>query len=208
MPPILPLNRALRRDSPLLICILLVLGLQILAPGAMDVLRYDRAPVLAGQWWRLVSGHFIHLNWPHAVMDLAGLIALRLVFPQAPIWQGWRFAAAAVGFALGISLMFLALDPHLVWYVGLSGVLHALAAVIACTVWRDSRIQAALLSLGLIAKLYVEQIHGPSPLSVSMIGAPVVTDAHLYGAILGGVTGGAIVVWECCRARRGRRRNP
>ena len=31
-------------------------------PDALADFRYDRAALLAGQWWRIVTGHLVHLN--------------------------------------------------------------------------------------------------------------------------------------------------
>src|ERR1700730_14155789 len=43
------------------------------------LLRYDRAGLAAGQWWRLLTGHIVHLDLEHAGLNSLGLV-LMLVF--------------------------------------------------------------------------------------------------------------------------------
>jgi len=84
-------------------------------------------------------------------------------------------------------------DKNLSWYVGLSGVLHAIFAVTICRIFllyiskRQKKIQweDLLLMIFLVAKLIYEQVIGPVPLTESGSGGPVVVNAHLYGAIMG-----------------------
>jgi len=89
------------------------------------------------------------------------------------------------------------LQPQLLWYVGLSGVLHGALAAGGVAWWRyESKPMAALLSAIFFGKLTWEQWQGALRLSG---GLPVVVDAHLYGAC-GGVTAAAIL-WLRDRSR-------
>jgi rhomboid family GlyGly-CTERM serine protease len=83
------------------------------------------------------------------------------------------------------------LEPHLVWYVGLSGVLHGLlaAGIIADF---DHRAETWALALVLAAKLGWEQFAGPLPGSEATSGGAVIVNAHLYGAT-GGVLAGILI---------------
>ena len=50
-------------------------------PDALADFRYDRAALLAGQWWRIVTGHLVHLNAAHLAFNLFGLfLMLAVVF--------------------------------------------------------------------------------------------------------------------------------
>ena len=92
---------------------------------------------------------------------------------------------------VSIGLGFVFLEPQLDWYVGFSGVLHGGLAAGALAWWRqESRPLALVLTLILVAKLFWEQRWGGLPLSG---GLPVVVDAHLYGAIGGGLA--ATLLW-------------
>jgi len=139
----------------------------LLGDSATRWLRYDRDAILHGQWWRLISGNIVHLGWPHLLLNLAGLAS-----------------AAAVGVGL---LLF---DPHLQWYVGLSGVLHGLfAAGLVTALYTGNRGDWWLLLL-FVAKITWEQLVGTMPGSAEIAGGTVIVNAHLYGAI-----GGALMAW-------------
>src|SRR5438270_2120421 len=49
-------------------CVLLLLASLTGEPGRL-LLRYDRAALAAGQWWRLVTAHVVHLDVRHALLN-------------------------------------------------------------------------------------------------------------------------------------------
>ena len=53
------------------------------------LLRWDRAALSAGEAWRLVTGHFVHLDLEHALLNVAGLVLVAWLFASA-----WRVPAA------------------------------------------------------------------------------------------------------------------
>ena len=69
MRSILPPNS--RFGAYLLLAALLLL-LALLPEPMQQWLRYDRSALQTGQYWRLFSGHLLHSNGWHLLMNLAG----------------------------------------------------------------------------------------------------------------------------------------
>jgi rhomboid family GlyGly-CTERM serine protease len=164
----------------------------LLGENGRLALRYERSAVLEGhQWWRLVSGHLVHGSPRHLLLNGAGLALVALLFARDYTARAWllllAFSVAA------IDLGFVLFEPQLQWYVGLSGVLHGAMAAGAVAWWRhETKPLALALTIALAAKLAWEQWQGALPFSGDM---PVIVDAHLYGAIGGGLAG--ILIWIC-----------
>src|SRR5580658_10543029 len=149
---------------------------------AQAALRYDRAGLLAGQWWRLLSGHVIHLGFEHALLDVAGLILMWALFARDYSLRAWLLIVtlSVVGVDAGLWL----LSSTTQWYVGSSGVLHGVLAAGTCAHLRRRESDGWVLALLLIGKLLYEQTLGALPLTS---GGAVIVDAHLYGAAAGAV---------------------
>jgi len=177
-----------------LLVVCAVLGL-LQAPGSAAILalRYDRTSIEHGQWWRALTAHFVHLDWGHWAMNVAGLVGLWWLYVVQASRTQWLAVVAASG--LMISLALYVRDPAVDWYVGLSGVLHALWAAAAVAMWRTSRVEAAGALALLIAKLVFEYVHGPlsgGPGST----LPVVSAAHRYGAAAGLLCALSLRLWR------------
>jgi len=168
---------------PLLLIGLVVIVVGITGDSGRLALRYDRLAVESGQWWRLLSGHIVHLGWQHALLNLAGLTLVILLFPDE--YRAGQWLTLVVVCVAVISAGFLFLRPDLNWYVGLSGVLHGLFWAGAIRWLSRREAEGYLLVAFLIGKLIWEQMKGALPLSVATSGGPVVVDAHLYGAVAG-----------------------
>ncbi len=184
---------ATSRPARSIIALLSGLSLLCLLPAlagdhAADWLRYDRPAILDGQLWRLLSGHFIHLGWSHLAMNLAGLWLIGLLYGHCLRWRQWLIVIVLSGMA--ISLLFLLLNPTLIWYVGLSGILHTLiVSGILLQLRRQLMPGEWMLLLLVVGKLAWEQSAGSLPGSADLAGGPVIVDAHLYGALVGMVFG-------------------
>lgn len=175
------------------VCLTLAAG----GGAARDWGRYDRSALAAGELWRLVTAHFVHLGVGHLWLNLVALALLALLVEDALASGEWLAATAAAVFAIDLGLY--AFDQEVAWYVGLSGVLHGYAAAGALLLAaRGERIGFALLT-GLIAKIAWEQHAGAISFSAAATGGPVVVAAHLYGAIGGLAAGFAALL---ARARR------
>jgi len=155
-------------------------------------LSYDRPGIAAGELWRLLSGHFVHLGIPHLVWDAAGFLLIWYLVGQAFSRMQWVFVLLVS--IVGIDLGFWFLEPNLSWYVGLSGLVHGLLAAGIMGSLRSGRIDMWILGVGLIAKLAYEALVGPVPGSAQSSGGAVIVVAHVYGAVAGAIAAGIILI--------------
>ncbi len=169
----------------------LCLALQAGGESAQELFQFQREGLAQGQLWRLFTGHFIHLGWSHALMNLAALGLL--VYLLAEGLEAASLLGLIVASSLAVDAGLWFLQPELEWYVGLSGVLHGLFAGLLLLQWFCRRERYLWLILLLSVKLGWEGMTGPLPMTADLAGGPVVTVAHLYGA-LGGVLGAISVI--------------
>jgi rhomboid family GlyGly-CTERM serine protease len=178
---------------------LLLAGLIVLVLGdeARVLLRYDRAGIAAGEWWRLASGHLAHLGVSHGVMNLLALAVLGGLFGDLLSARAWLMGCLVSSAAVSLGLWWL--EPQVRWYVGLSGVLHGLIVLGAMAMWLNGERLGLGLLVGVAAKLAWEQFSGPLPFTEAAAGGPVLVASHLYGA------GGGLLVAVPAILRRWRR---
>ena len=160
-------------------CVLLVLPSLSGKPGRL-LLRYDRTALAAGEWWRLVTAHVIHLDVRHALLNALGFALMWALFARDYSPRQW--AAVVLGAVAAIDAGLWLCDSTLEWYVGSSGVLHGVMAAGALASLRRGEGLGWVLAIALVAKLAYEHWAGALPLSGSLA---VVVSAHLYGAIGG-----------------------
>lgn len=179
----MPLFTVPRYYLPYLLLALLMLLLAMLPETMQQVLQYQRGTIGNGQLWRLFSGHLLHSNHWHLVMNLAGLLLAMLLHGHyyralTLCWQ-WPFCALLISLAL----YFYSADMAI--YVGLSGLLHSMLTLGAL---RDIELHITsgwLLLAALLAKVGWEQWQGPDAQLAQLIEASVATEAHLYGVAAG-----------------------
>jgi rhomboid family GlyGly-CTERM serine protease len=163
----------------LAICVALAAG----GDEARELGRYDRQAIGSGEYWRLVTGHLVHLGFGHLWPNLAALAVISLLFEDVFRNADWWRVSAVSAVAIDVGLYLL--DPGVAWYVGLSGVLHGMVAAGALALLARRQALGAVLAIGLGSKLAFEQIVGPIPFTAESVGGPVVVAAHLYGAVGG-----------------------
>ena len=169
-----------------------VVLLALAGTAVRDSLRYERAAVFAGEWWRLLTGHLVHGNFRHLSLNLAGMGLVALLFGRDYSVPQWLWILLASILAIDVGFVFY--EPQLEWYVGLSGALHGAIAAGLIAWWRyENRLLTLLVAALLGAKLFWEQQRGALPFSGDM---PVIVDAHLFGAIGGVLAAASIAVWR------------
>jgi rhomboid family GlyGly-CTERM serine protease len=149
-------------------------------------LAFDRDAILAGEAWRLWSGHLVHFSRQQLGLDvgtlvLAGTLAERQFGTRA---TAWVLALAMPVLSLGL----LVLVPGLAEYRGASGVAILLALWGGTGVWyRSPHLRSVLgaLGLGLLTKIVLDAA-GLLPRTVVLPeGVVVAWQAHLLGAFIG-----------------------
>lgn len=174
-----------RRWMWLTLMLLAGAGLLGLGDSARMALRYERAAIGAGEWWRLLSAHAVHLDAHHFALNALGLVLVWALFAREYRAAGW--ALIVTGGALCISLGLWCFDPQVQWYVGASGVLHSVMAAGCVKRIADRQWDRYILAGGLVIKLAWEQVaHAEATLT------PVIVDAHLFGAVGGGLIAAAL----------------
>jgi rhomboid family GlyGly-CTERM serine protease len=165
----------------------LCLALWLAGDATRDWGRYDRSGLEAGQAWRLLTGHLVHLGWGHLWPNLLALLLIGGLVEE--FLKPLEWLAVVIVAALGIDAGLYILDPGVPWYVGLSGVLHGVVACGALMMLQSGHFRlGAVLALGVAAKLSFEQISGPVPFTQASVGGAVIVAAHLYGAVSGALT--------------------
>jgi len=149
------------------------------------LLRFDRHLIDAGQWWLIITGNLVHLGWHHLWLNMAGLMLVAVFFSPYYRFSEWLILLLLSSLFVGGGLYWF--NPELIWYVGLSGVLHGLFIAGGWQEYKRYGKSGALLLLLIVGKLLWEQIMGAMPGSEAVSGGRVMVDAHLYGALAGGV---------------------
>ena len=154
---------------------------ELFGEPARQGLSFDRAALAEGQWWRLLTAHFVHLDAEHAVLNGLGVVLMWALFARD--YSPWRWAAIYCGSALAVSVGLWFGNPELQWYVGASGALHGVMTAGTLAHLRRRDLDGWILAVFIVVKLAYEQFAGALPFA----GSPdTIVEAHLYGAI-GGV---------------------
>jgi rhomboid family GlyGly-CTERM serine protease len=172
-------------------------GVISLYPPLGQGLEWSRAEMADGQWWRLLTGHWIHLGFVHLALNLGGLALLPLLFGRSlpGFWAVGYLLAAPLGISLGLVWAV----PQLDWYRGFSGCLHGLFVFMALAGLRQQPLWHGLLLAGMALKLGFEAIYPTG--TASFIGAAVIYQAHWLGAMTGLVAGALFFIRQQWRLK-------
>ncbi len=172
------------------ICLSIIIFLLLFSDSQINqALRYSTVDIESGQLWRMFSAHLIHLNVAHGLMNLVAFIIIILLVGNLLSLTRWVWVFFILSSLISLSLFLF--SPDILWYVGLSGVLHGFLTLglVRGSIAGDKLHFLALCFL--VVKIVREQL----PLFdvnhfQQIIGGAVVVDAHLYGALSGLVLAG------------------
>lgn len=99
-------------------------------------LQYDRAAISAGQWWRLVTGHWAHWSADHLFWDA---MAFGVFGAIAERRGRTTFVLCVFASAAAISAGVWLFRPDLQFYRGLSGIDAGLFAMVAIGLGIDAK---------------------------------------------------------------------
>ncbi len=158
-----------------------------------DLFIYWR-PSLLAEFWRLWTAHWVHVGWMHFFLNMLAFACLPFIFPHA---RNWHLCVLLLLLPPFISLIFYFYLPYIEAYAGLSGVLHGLYTAVGLVYlqYPKERKFAILVLLLIAAKLVWENTIGQTG-TAQLIGSPVLTEAHLIGAIGGVLCGLSYLVFR------------
>lgn len=168
--------------GPLTIIALSIL-MAIAEPLSSEWFAYKVNDIAEGQWWRLLSGHFLHTNSYHLLLNLLGVALLWALHGHYTKTAKYLGIFLFLCFCTSVSLYMFA--PQLKWYVGLSGVLHGLFVVGAYFDIKHHFKTGWVMLAGITVKVLNEQMYGASGEVAKLIDANVAIDAHLFGSLSG-----------------------
>jgi rhomboid family GlyGly-CTERM serine protease len=169
--------------ATLSISIVIVL-LSIFGLSMEPLLEFNRAKIIEGEYWRILSSNFVHYGFVHTVMNLAAFLlvgfSLLLELNLKHYCLLFLCCALAVGFGVLIG------NPELDFYRGLSGVLHGL--IVAGLLL--NHFQKRWLSYFFTALVFAKIIHEHQAdfqenQLQDLLPVQVAVDSHLYGALAG-----------------------
>ena len=148
---------------------------------------YERSAIAHGEYWRLWTGNWVHTNYAHLWLNLAGFLLLGVMQPRLMWHRRLSLVIFLLGWCVGIGLWFF--SPDVQWYVGFSGVLYGLYWLAGMDLWREgARWSAVVVLVGICGKTGWDMWHTTPSFSATLIQAPIIYAAHIYGM------GGAIVL--------------
>ncbi len=180
--------------SGLPVVTLSIMGMCLLAFTPLvshDQLELQRGAIVAGEWWRLVTGHLAHWDASHLFWDGVVFVALGSWLEKC----NWRsYVGLLVAAAVVVSIGVWHLLPELENYRGLSGIDTTLFVVVATTYLVDCvrtgnrrmALVAGGLMVGLGLKTLFETVTGGTIfVDAAAAGFAPVPLAHLLGAAVG-----------------------
>lgn len=153
-------------------CALLLLPSQFQA-----ALYFNYELILQGEYWRLISGHWVHADTNHLLWNIAGLVILGAIIERRS--RSLLLSSLLLG-SLCVDLLLLSPFSSIQVYIGLSGVLNTLMAAVLPIYWRETRSPIVIVTgLLCLAKIVLEMQSGQS--LFSDISWPPYALAHLAG---------------------------
>lgn len=170
---------------------LLVAGMAVivsLVPAASRQLIFNRDAIAAGQWWRLVTGNFVHCTPRHLWFDV---LAVALAGVLIETRSRARLASLTCASAAAVGLVVFIACPNVQLYSGLSGVAFALYGylVVRGIIADGAGRWICLAALVVIAGKIAFEHSTNRALLVPVDGTIVLPAAHVAGAICGAIRG-------------------
>lgn len=142
---------------------------------------FDRSAIEQGEWWRLITAHWVHGDLAHASWDIAALMLFGVVFEER---LRWRLPLILLVASVGVDAWLWWGPPALDYYCGLSGILNGLLALGLLGLWREARHPLILLTaIAAVLKIFLEMQLGQALLTRTAW--PSVPTVHAVGFLCG-----------------------
>ena len=104
-------------------------------PPLGPAMIYNREAILGGEWWRLITGNFVHLSPAHFAADVLALLVVGTMIElrgERCVWLVYLSAGAAIGLTVYLT------SPELQFFGGLSGIVTAALVYLCVCGMRDA----------------------------------------------------------------------
>ena len=167
--------------------------------AAPEAWVFDRAAIAQGEWWRLITGHWVHSDLAHAGWDITALLLFGVLFETR---LKWRLPLALLMGTVGVDIWLWWGAPALQYYCGLSGILNSLLITGLLYLWHDLRHPLILVTAVAAALKIIVEINVGQAL-FTQAAWPSVPAAHAAGFI-----SGLILTWVTWISERTRKEVP
>ena len=161
--------------------------LWLLGEPTLNGLMYDRSAIASGELWRALSGHIVHSNGWHLLLNLASLLMIGLLFSQHLTRLFWLLVFVLSG--LMISACYFWIAPEYNYYVGLSAVLYSVIIIGALLDIKEQPLIAVIVLVIVTARVIWQQYSGSMDSLAELIEDRVAIESHLFGICSGYVIG-------------------
>lgn len=184
---------------------LFLANLSLFIGSSTEYLVYNSDAVVHGQWWRIFTFPFVHVNWYHLLLDGSAFLFLYHGLEEEMRSRRIFYVISTIAGSLILPLLFSSIIGN-TGLTGLSGCAHGLMAITGLEMIRRYPKGDILKKTGyiifavVVIKSLIETVTGEvifSALHLSNVGTPVV-EAHL-GGVIGGI---AVYAFLYCKARR------
>jgi len=172
----------------------LIILLWIPGEYSIELLNYQRSAVSNGEYWRLITGHLVHSNIWHLLLNLASLTMIGLLFSQHLSIKLW--STVFILSAIIISGCYYFIAPEYERYVGLSAVLYSVIIIGALHDLKQQTLVAMLILIVVTGRVIWQQYHGSVDSLAELIGDRVAIESHLFGISTGYLIGLTLLTWN------------
>jgi rhomboid family GlyGly-CTERM serine protease len=151
-----------------------------------DWASLDIGKTRQGELWRMLSGHFVHLDWQHYTMNMVGLSLCIAVFYKDLSAKHWFFSAIFIAIFSSSGLLFI--YDGLSRYVGFSDVLHGWILVGTIAIFHKEPKLSIIVFVLFWLKILEENLNLQFFTSYGVSGH-VAKESHILGAVGGMIYG-------------------
>lgn len=176
------IKKFILRHYPIIAIVAVILSCAVVGDELTLLLRFEREAIIEGELYRLLTAHIVHLNWAHALMNIAAAVIGWYLLRDSMSSQQWILSIVICGLVISILLFCM---PELKWYVGFSGIVHGLMLQGLVFEKHLRFVSKTLLIFALLLKVFYELWQGSSSADIELIGDNIIVEAHLFGLLAG-----------------------